>query len=305
MTYMMKPMAYVLIIVLGFLLKRTGFLSDSDRKALTKLMLNVTLPCAIVQAFDGLALSGRMLLVCAIGLLCSGLPLILMYLTTGGVEKRIRAYRMLNIGGYNLGCFSVPLLSAFFGSAGVVTACLFDVGNAIIMTGGAYAMTSTLLKTGGDEREGALEILMKFLRSVPFDTYMAMLALCAAGIALPRAAFELTQPIAQANSFLAMLIIGMAVEVASNATMLKETAREIVIRYALATVFALAIYFFAPLDLLTRQVMVVICFSPISSLAPVYTERCHSDTAMAGFTNSVSIAVSLVIMLGLSMAFIG
>jgi predicted permease len=102
-----------------------------------------------------------------------------------------------------------------------------------------------------------------------------------------------------------MLIIGMAVEVASDKAMLRETAREIVIRYALATVFALAIYFLAPLDLLIRQVMVVICFSPISSLAPVYTERCHSDTAMAGFTNSVSIAVSLVIMLGLSMAFIG
>lgn len=305
MTYMMKPFAYVLIIVLGFVLKRTGFLSDSDRKSLTKLMLNVTLPCAIIQAFDGLAIDGRMLLICAIGLVCSGLPLILMYLTTGGVEKRIRAYRMLNIGGYNLGCFSVPLLSAFFGSAGVVTACLFDVGNAIIMTGGAYAMTSTLLKTGGDEREGALEILMKFLRSVPFDTYMAMLAVCAAGVTLPRAAFELTQPIAQANSFLAMMIIGMAVEVASDETMIKETTREIVIRYALAAVFALAIYFLAPLDLLTRQVMVVICFSPISSLAPVYTERCHSDTAMAGFTNSVSIAVSLVIMLGLSMAFIG
>ena len=305
MTYMMKPFAYVLIIVLGFGLKRTGFLSDGDRKALTKLMLNVTLPCAIIQAFDGLALSGRMLLICAIGLACSGLPLILMYLTTSGVEKRIRAYRMLNIGGYNLGCFSVPLLSAFFGSAGVVTACLFDVGNAIIMTGGAYAMTSTLLKTGGDEREGAKEIIMKFLRSTPFDTYMLMLLISALGIALPQAAFELTQPIAQANGFLAMLIIGMAVELASEPAMLKETARELIIRYGLAAAFALGIYFFTPFDLLTRQVLVVICFSPISSLAPVYTERCHSDTALAGFTNSVSIAVSLVIMLGLSMVFVG
>ena len=305
MTYMMKPLAYVLIIVLGFVLRRAGFLSDADRKSLTWLMLNVTLPCAIIQAFDGLVLEGEMLLVCLLGLLCSGLPLVLMYLTTGGVEKRIRAYRMLNIGGYNLGCFSVPLLSAFFGSAGVVTACLFDVGNAIIMTGGAYAMTSTLLQTGGEEREGAGEILMKFLRSVPFDTYMLMLLLSALGIALPRAAFELTQPIAQANGFMAMLIIGMAVEVASEPAMMKETAREIVIRYALATAFALAIYFFTPFDLLTRQVLVVICFSPISSLAPVYTERCHSDTALAGFTNSVSIAVSLAIMLGLSMMFIG
>lgn len=305
MTYMLKPLSYVLIIVLGYMLKRTGFLREQDRAAFSRVMLTVTLPCAIVQAFDGLALEMHMLLIVALGLFCAGMPILLMYATTRGKDTPLRAYRMLNIGGYNIGCFSVPLLSAFFGSAGVVSACLFDIGNAVIMTGGAYAMTSTLLKTGGDERESVGEILMKFLRSVPFDTYMLLLALGVIGVQLPAAVFEITKPIGQANSFIAMLIIGMAFEPAADPALLKETGRELFVRYALAAAFALVIYFLMPFDLLTRQVLVVVCFAPLSSLAPIYTERCRGDAALASFTNSASIAISLVCMLGLSMMFMG
>ena len=305
MTYMMKPMSYVLLIVLGYVLKRIGFLGEEMRKGLTKIMLNITLPCAIIQAFNGLETNATLYLIAGIGLVCSGLPILLMYAATRGGQTRLRAYRMLNIGGYNIGCFSVPLLSAFFGSAGVVSACLFDIGNAVVMTGGAYAMTSTLLKTGGDTRESAGQILLKFLKSAPFDTYLVLLAVSALGLGIPQAVFTLTQPAGQANAFIAMLIIGLAFEPARDRTLLAETARELVWRYALATVFALAICFLAPFDLLTRQVLAVVCFAPLSSLAPIYTERCKGNAALASFTNSASIAVSLVCMLALSMAFVG
>ena len=75
-------------------------------------------------------------------------------------------------------------------------------------------------------------------------------------------------------------------------------------RYAIAAVFALACYFLTPFSLIIRQTLVVLCFAPLSSLAPIYTDRCRSDTALASFTNSVSIAVSLVAMLALSMIFV-
>ena len=303
MTYMLKPMSYVLVIALGFILKRAGFMAPKERATLSKLMLNITLPCAIIQAFDGMRPGADLFLIAGIGLLCAGLPILLVYMTTRGVPTALRAYRMLNIGGYNIGCFSVPLISAFFGSAGVVTACLFDIGNAVIMTGGAYAMTSTLLGTGGEEKENAKDIALKFLRSVPFDTYMVLLAVSALGLTLPGAVFTLTQPMGQANAFIAMFIIGMAFEPAGDAALLRETLRELALRYGLAIAFALALFFLTPFDLLTRQVLAVVCFAPLSSLSPIYTERCRSDAALASFTNSISIAISLVLMLALSMVF--
>lgn len=302
--YLVRPMSYVLVIILGFALKRAGFLKKEDQPVLSRIMLNITLPCAIIQGFASFVRDGRLFIIVGIGLACAFLPMLLMYLTTKGVDTRLRAYRMLNIGGYNVGCFSLPLISAFFGSQGVVAACMFDMGNAVMMTGGSYTMTSTLLGTGGEHRESAGEILLKFLKSTPFDTYMILFALAALNIPIPQLVFDLTQPAGNANGFIAMLIIGLMFEPAGDRKMLGEAAREMACRYAFAAVSAAACYFLTPFDLIVRQTLAVLCFAPLSSLAPIYTQRCHSDTALAGFTNSVSIAISLVCMMALSMLFV-
>jgi len=86
--------------------------------------------------------------------------------------------------------------------------------------------------------------------------------------------------------------------------LIRETAREMLCRYAFAAASAAVCYFLTPFDLVVRQTLAVLCFAPLSSLAPIYTGRCHGDTALAGFTNSVSIAISLVCMMALSMFFV-
>lgn len=304
MSYLLKPMSYVAVIILGFALKRAGFLKTQDRLTLSKVMMNITLPCAIVQGFSGFERDGQLFWLVGIGFFFALLPMIYIYLTTKGVEKGLRAYRMLNIGGYNVGCFSLPLLQAFFGSTCVVPACMFDTGNAVIMTGGAYALTSTLLKTGGETRESVKDILLKFLKSAPFDAYLILFTLTALNIHIPDAVFTLTQPAGQANSFIAMLIIGLLFEPAGDKELIRETAREMAHRYVFAALFAAFCYFLTPFDLVIRQTLAVLCFAPLSSLSPIYTGRCHGNVELAGFTNSVSIALSLVCMLVLSMIFV-
>ena len=304
MSYLAKPMSYVLVIVLGYVLKRVGFLNKRDQQALSKVMFNITLPCTIIQGFSGFQRDTRLFLLVGIGFACALLPMVIMYLTTSGVETKLRAYRMLNIGGYNVGCFSLPLLEAFFGSACVVPAFMFDTGNAVMMTGGSYAMTSTLLKTGGETRESARDILLKFLKSLPFDTYMVMFAAVLLNIELPELLFTITKPAGQANGFLAMMIIGLLFEPMGDSALIRETAREMACRYAFAAASAAVCYFLTPFDLVVRQTLAVLCFAPLSSLAPIYTGRCHGDTALAGFTNSVSIAISLMIMMALGMFFV-
>ena len=304
MDYIFKPMSYVLVIMLGYLLKRAGFFGKDDHRLMSKIMVNITLPCTIIQAFDGFERDAKMFIIVGIGFICAFMPILLMYLTTGRVEKSLRAYRMLNIGGYNIGCFSLPLVQAFFGNTGVVAACMFDTGNAIMMTGGAYAMTSTLLRTGGEERESVGDVSLKFVKSLPFDAYMMMILLAALGVKIPSVVFTLTRPAGQANAFVAMLMIGMMFEPAGDRALLRETARELVWRYLFAAASAALVFFCTPFELVVRQTLCIVCFAPLSSLAPIYTDRCHSDTALASFTNSVSIAVSLIVMLALGLGFV-
>lgn len=302
MSYLLKPLSYVLVIILGYALKRTGFLARSDQKLLSKIMFNVTLPCTIIQGFAGFERDASLFLLAILGFFFALLPVIYMYVTSRGEDKALRAYRMINISGYNVGCFSLPLIEAFFGGTGVVVSCLFDAGNAVMMTAGVYAMTSTLLKTGG-RKESAKDILMKFLSSLPFDTYMIMFALTLAGVTIPDAVFELTRPAGQANGFFAMLIIGLMFEPMGDKALQRETAREMAYRMVMSALTAAICYFLLPYSLIVRQTLAVLCFAPLASLAPINTERCGGDTALASFTNSVSIALSLVCMLTLGMVF--
>ena len=303
MSALLKPASYILVICLGFLLKRLGFFEKEDHRLLSKIMINITLPCAIVQAFETFEREASMFIIVGIGFLCALLPMLLMYLLTVHDPIRLRTYRMLNIGGYNIGCFSLPLVQIFFGDMGVVTACMFDTGNAVMMTGGSYAVTSTLLGIG-DHRESAWEIAIKFLKSIPFDVYMLMFAMVALDIPIPEAMFTLTRPAGQANAFIAMLMIGMMFEPEGDPVFLKEAGREILLRFAFAGLSAWVLYRFTPFSLLVRKTLAVVCFAPLSSLAPLYTDRCGADTALASFTNSLSILVSLVCMLTLSIWFI-
>ena len=52
-----------------------------------------------------------------------------------------------------------------------------------------------------------------------------------------------------------------------------------------------------------RQVLAVTVFAPVSTLAPIYMEKCKGDTAVSSFTASVSIIIGLFVMSGLAMWF--
>ena len=107
----------------------------------------------------------------------------------------------------------------------------------VMMTVGAYAVTSTMLQMGG-KKETAKDIVLKFLKSIPFDTYMVLFTLMALNIPIPEAAFTLTKPAGQANGFLAMLIIGLLFEPMGDPALVRETVRELACRYAFAAASA-------------------------------------------------------------------
>ena len=42
-----------------------------------------------------------------------------------------------------------------------------------------------------------------------------------------------------------------------------------------------AFYFYTPFPLITRQILALVVFSPVSALCPIFTEKCGGDTGMA------------------------
>ena len=298
-TVLLKALSFILIILTGYILKKLVFKEPATHRLLAFVLLNITLPATVIHAFGRFSRDTSMFFIILLGFLCSFIPMMIVYLASWRQRKEKRAFAMINVTGFNIGAFSLPFIQNFFGPGGMIVACLFDIGNAVMVTGGSFAFTSTFLQTNPAEKQTAGTLLKKFIGSVPFDTYMLMLLLVLFGIPVPDTVLTLIEPVANANAFIAMLLIGMMFEFRTRADKYRTMFSVIGMRLFFGAVCSALLYFFLPFPPEIRQVLAVVAFAPVSSIAPIYTIRCQSDGALSSLTLSISILFSLVIMTGL------
>jgi len=298
---LLKAASFVFIIAFGYALKCFGFFKEGDHKFISRIILNITLPASIVCGMTGFESDPQLFWLIVLGLACSVIPLMIGYVITLNKkdDKPLRALTMVNSAGYNIGCFALPFVQTFFGTEATVFICLFDIGNSIMMTAGSYAITSTMLKTGDGEKTSLMGFVKKFVSSTSFDVYMIVMVLCLLKIEIPQAVGDFLRPAANANAFLAMLMLGVMLRIERSPAKLKDVGKILALRYALEVVMALLMYFCTPFPLVVRQVLAVLAFAPIGSLAPVFTERCKGDGSLSSFACSLSIFISVIIIVAL------
>ena len=176
-TVLLKALSFILIILTGYILKKLLFRDPAPQRLLAFVLLNITLPATVIHAFGQFSRDTSLFFIVLLGFLCSFIPMMIVYLASWRQRKEKRAFAMINVTGFNIGAFSLPFIQNFFGPGGMIVACLFDIGNAVMVTGGSFAFTSTFLQTNPGEKQTAGTLLKKFIGSVPFDTYMLMLLL--------------------------------------------------------------------------------------------------------------------------------
>ena len=289
---LLKASAYVFVIALGYGLKMAGFFKPDDYRLIMKIALNITMPAAVITNFATFAFDNSLLYVSLLSLGVSLAMWGLGYLFSMGQGKKTRALYTLNFPGYNIGSFTMPYVQGFLGPVGVVVTCLFDAGNAVMCTGGSYALTSKVVGGKGQ----TLKETLKKLFSTPFCTYMLMLTLAIAGIAIPSWLLPITTTIGSANGFMAMLMVGTMFEFNPDKTFLKQAATILAVRYAMGAAFAALFYFALPFALEVRQVLAIVCFAPNSAMSPAFTEKLGGNHELSSFVGSVSILISIVIM---------
>ena len=126
--------------------------------------------------------------------------------------------------------------------------------------------------------------------------YISMLILNLIGLKLPSPVVSLAQIIRGANTFIAMLMIGVGLNLNFSITQLHKLLKVLTVRYGIAAVLACLFYFLLPFSLEIRQTLVLLAFSPITSSAPAFTEELKSDVGMSSTINSISILCSIVFM---------
>jgi len=294
-----KAISFMLIVAGGYVLKRVGFFKKEDFRLLSRIVLSITLPCAVISNFNGMTIDGSMLALVLLGLVANFVLILAGFLCSRKNDPADKGFRIQNTAGFNIGCFSMPYVQSFVGPVGVVTACLFDAGNSMMCNGGTYAIASI---AAGKTRARVADFIKKMLSSPAFDTYCVMLILSMLGLRVPEAITTFTGIVGSANSFMAMLMIGVGFEITLEREKLFKIVSTLVARFALTGTMAALAWFFAPFAPEVRQVLAMVLLSPVSSAAVAYTGKLENDVGTAGVVNSISIVISIICITSLMLA---
>ena len=264
-----KALAFVAVIALGYFLKKRGFFKPHDYELIAKIVLNITLPCAVITSFAAFKMDYTLFILTLIGF-CGNLLMIAWgFILTRYQTNAAKIFYVFNLAGYNIGCFTLPFAQSFLGPFAVVATCMFDVGNSIMCTGGTYALTSGLVHTG--EKYEPVN-----LRSI--------------------AAYTLTGLIGGANTFLSMLMIGMMFEMTLDLDKLKQVREVVLYRYVFGIALAWLCFYHVPLSAEVKEVLTLVFLAPSTAIGPIFIARMGGNVELAGFANSITIVLSIILM---------
>ncbi len=297
---LIKAAGCIVCIALGIFGKKLGLFRNDEKETVKKLVLNVTLPAVVISTFGASPSVGRLWWLIVWGLCANLIALSVGWLIGRRKSPADAAFIMIATPGYNIGAFMLPFVQTFLGAEALVATCLFDMGNSVMCTGGTFALTRAKVQHLPIRPKVLWEALKT---SAPFLVYMSMLAITLVGIRIPAPVAQVAGFIGQANAFLAMLMIGLMFEIKADGGYFQRMIGVVAARLSLAAVFSLSVYFLLPAELLIRQVLAVLAFSPIPSIVPVFVGRCGGEEGLAGFAASVTILISLGIVTGLVVLF--
>ena len=287
---------FVTIILLGYTLRRTGVFGPETFGVLSKVIMKITLPAALIASAAGKPIEGSMLTIALLGL-GGGLIYILagwlMQIKGGRAEK---AFYIQNVPGYNIGTFALPFTQSFLGPVGVLTTSIFDLGNAIICFGGSFSIAQAV-KEGG--KADFRRILKTAATSLPFLTHVVMVILNLNSLVPPKPVLMLAEIMGGGNACLAMLMIGAGMNISIDTKKLGTIIKVLTARYGIAVILALAYYYLLPFSLEIRQTLVILAFAPIGSTVPIFTAELGEDVGLSSTINSIAIVISIVIIVTL------
>lgn len=288
-----KAFNMVFLICFGYFLKRVGLFKQEDSKFLVKMMLYVTLPAILINAFRGFVMDYRLLVFALIGILVNVVILIIAWKTGARHDPKVQAMYMLCFTGYNIGSFGMPFIQNFFPEM-VLSVVMFDVGNTIMNCGVTNAFAVLPLKRG--EKTSPKALILDLLKTHPFSMYIVLFAISAVGFQFPEPVYNLTETVAAGNTVIVMIMLGLMFEVRLTKTARRQVAEILVVRTVSLVALALLLYFFLPFPVEYRQAAALLTCCPITSMAAIYCAKLDCDPDVYGTAMSLAIPISVVVM---------
>lgn len=282
----------LLMIALGYLLKRIGFLHKADGGVISMIVLNLTLPAAIVVNLSRMDFQFDQLFMIIAGIGLTFLQLAVAWWFSRKSDPLARSFVMFLASGFNIGNFTLPFVQSFV-PAGIPPLSMFDMGNSIMLAGGTEVVVDRMGKTkqAFDVRKVALQLL----KSVPYTCYIVMFLLGIFHLRLPAGVIQLIQPMASSNTFLSMFMIGLYLELQLPKSESRLVWKTLLIRYGTGGLFIL-FFLLLPLSALDQMILCLLAITPVPVFGVINAVKKGAAAETVGFCSSISFLISLPLM---------
>ncbi|EOT44148.1 AEC family transporter [Enterococcus columbae] len=287
-----QSFSLLLIISLGYLMKRINLLSKKDGDILSKIIVYLTLPAAIIVNLWHLAVDVHLVQLIFWGIIWSSLQIGFAYLFSRHQNILQQKFLMFCGSGFNIGNFLIPFIQSV-NPLLVPFISMFDIGNSIMLTGGTQAMVERLTSRRADF--SITKLFRQLLRSLPFLCYIVMLIFRSAAFNLPDQLLVLLTPIANANIFLSMFMIGLYLDLRIPLKAMKTIGQLYALRFGVGLILVGLLYF-SPLPSQLKLILSLLAVSPIPLFGVINAVLAGVAEEEVGFASSLSFIVSLVLM---------
>ena len=286
---------YILLIGLGFLLKKIGLLEKEAGDMLAKLVVNLTLPAMLLSASNGLIMDASMLVYIILGIMCNVIMLGVSSLLTKKNTPVIRGAAAMSCAGIDVGNFVLPFVIKFFPGQGVLMINSFNIGNTIMNNGVDFVFASKL--ASGKEKFGFKDMVKKLFSSVTFDTYILIIIMTCLGRSLPQRVIQIVDIIGNANIFIVMLMIGLKLDFSTEENTAEERStlkRIFIARFAGAACMSAATWLL-PIPTLGKIIATMAYFGPPTTASNAYARRLGYKGSMTAKMNILNIFPVIII----------
>ncbi|GEQ05677.1 AEC family transporter [Staphylococcus gallinarum] len=286
----------ILLIALGYTLKRINYFKANDSQVFSTLVLNVTLPSLVIvnlnKADLDVSLSILPIMMIAYGIIAK-IIVVWFFLK---YDNHVRGATGMMMASLNIGLFAYPLVEAIWPESGMIYFGMADIGGAIIMFGVTYFVGS-YFSSGGDSFD--FKYLGKnLLRSVPLMTYIIMFILNMANIHFPKPVIDFFTVLSGANMPLSMILLGLMLNFSIDRRFLPIALKYIGIHYGLGIIAGLLVHFFLPVsDNMVKTTLQVAWLLPVGvAIIPYSIQFKYKTLPLVGMVTNLTIVISIVIL---------
>jgi predicted permease len=283
--------APIILVLLGYLLKRTGAVKKEAADHLINLVFYVFLPASIFHSLLLLQITSELLLLPVAGFVVSLSCYLLGYAIKGvlGMSRKTTGTFLIACGSTNQGLFSYPFFLLYMGTQGLSYVAFYDVGQIILIFTLAYYFAIRY----GESRAGIPHMAKKMVSSPVLWAFALALAINVSGLT---PAIEPINPVITMlhNSTIPLTMIALGIFLEPKIKQAKAMAGALFVRFGFSLAAAYAAVFALNLQGLEMVTVLVASSVPPAMFTLVYSVEEKLDVEYASALLSVSVAIGLI-----------